>query len=195
MNREKNLLSVILRFSGSVLTFKDISLIWRDTRSQSVASSIAYYVKKGELFPLRRGIYAKDKNYNRFELATKIYTPSYVSFETVLAKAGVVFQYYRQVLVASYQSREISCDGQRYLFRKMKNSILTSRDGIESKEGYSIASVERAFLDVVYLNTDYHFDNLAPLDWKKVFLLLPLYGNKMLEKRVDFYYKAFKKTL
>lgn len=195
MNREKKLLSSILRFPGSVFTFKDISLIWRDTRKQSIASSVAYYVKKGELYPLRRGIYAKDKNYNRFDLATRIYTPSYISFETVLAKAGVIFQYYGQIFVASYQSREISCDGQKYSFKKMKSSILTNQAGIENKGGYYIASTERAFLDVAYLNTNYHFDNLSPLDWKKVFLLLPLYDNKMLEKRVDFYYKAFKQTL
>ena len=195
MNREKKLLSSILRFPGSVFTFKDISLIWRDTRKQSIASSVAYYVKKGELYPLRRGIYAKDKNYNRFDLATRIYTPSYISFETVLAKAGVIFQYYGQIFVASYQSREISCDGQKYSLKKMKNSILTNQAGIENKGSYYIASTERAFLDVAYLNTNYHFDNLSPLDWKKVFLLLPLYGNKMLEKRVDFYYKAFKQTI
>lgn len=195
MNKEKNLLSAILRFPGSVFTFKDIALIWRDTRKKSIASSIAYYVKKGEIYPLRRGIYAKDKNYNKFDLATRIYTPAYISFETVLAKAGVIFQYYGQIFVASYQSREILCDGQKYSFRKMKSSILTNQAGIENKEGYSIASPERAFLDVAYLNTDYHFDNLNPLDWKKVFLLLPLYENKTLEKRVDFYYKAFKQTL
>ena len=54
---------MLLRYPASVLTFKDISLIWRDTREQGVVSSLAYYVKKGELLPLRRGIYAKDKDY------------------------------------------------------------------------------------------------------------------------------------
>ena len=195
MDKEKNQLSMILRFPSSVITFKDISLIWRDTRKQAIASSVAYYVKKRELYPLRRGIYAKDKNYNRFELATKIYTPAYVSFETVLAKAGVIFQYYGQIFVASYQSREISCDGQKYSFKKIKNSILTNQSGIENKDGFAIASPERAFLDVAYLNTDYHFDNMSPLDWKKVFQLLPLYENKMLEKRVEFYHKAFLETI
>lgn len=195
MDKEKNLLSSILRFPNSVVTFKDISLIWRDTRKQSIASSVAYYVKKRELYSLRRGIYAKDKNYNKFELATRIYTPSYISFETVLAKAGVIFQYYGQIFIASYQSREISCDGQKYVFRKVKDSILTNQNGIENKDGFSIASPERAFLDVAYLNTDYHFDNMSPLNWKKVFSLLPLYNNKELKKRVEFYHKSFLKTI
>jgi len=39
----------------------------------------------------RRGIYAKDKNYDRLELANRIYTPSYISLETVLSREGIVF--------------------------------------------------------------------------------------------------------
>lgn len=194
MNKEKTLISSILRLPGSVVTFKEIALAWRDSRQKAVASSVAYYVKKKELYPLRRGVYAKDQNYDRFELATKIFTPAYVSFETVLTRAGVVFQYYGQIFVASYQTREIVCDGQKYSFKKMKENVLMNQSGIENKAGYAFASVERAFLDVVYLNKDYHFDNLNPLDWKKVFALVSLYANKNLEKRVDFYFKAFNQS-
>lgn len=191
---EKGLLSRLLRSAQTILTFKDIALILRDTRKQAIASAVSYYVKNGELFRLRRGVYAKDKKYNKFELGTKIYTPSYISFETVLAQAGVIFQYYGLIFVASYQTREIMCDNQKYSFRKIKDSILTNPIGIENKNGYFIASPERAFLDVLYLNRDYHFDNLVPLDWKKVFSLLPLYGNKTMRKRVEFYYNNFKQS-
>jgi len=41
---------------------------------------------------LRRGLYAKDNSYDKNELATKIYIPSYISFETVLRNAGAIFQ-------------------------------------------------------------------------------------------------------
>ena len=62
-------------------------------------------------------------------------------------------------------------------FKKIKNSVLTNKTGIEIKDGYFIASPERAFLDVIYLNKDYHFDNLSGLDWNKIFDILPIYGN------------------
>ena len=62
----------------------------------------------------------------------------------------------------------------------------------ENKDYYSIASKERAFLDVVYLNKDYYFDNLSPLNWDMVFLILPLYENKRMVKKVGEYYKNFK---
>ncbi len=59
---------------------------------------------------------------------------------------------------------------------------------------YSIASPERAFLDILYRTKQYHFDNLEPLDWVKVYELLPIYGeNKSMRKRVDMYHTSFKK--
>jgi hypothetical protein len=74
----------------------------------------------------------------------------------------------------------------------LKTNILNNNSGIENKGFYSIASKERAFLDIVYLNKDYHFDNLSPLDWDKVFSILPLYENKRMTKKVNQYYKDFK---
>ena len=67
--------------------------------------------------------------------------------------------------------------------------------GINITETYSIASAERAFLDTIYLNKDYHFDNLLLLDWNKVYEILPIYSNKQMEKRVEKYQKAFKKGI
>jgi hypothetical protein len=122
-------------------------------------------------------------------LANKIFSPAYISFETVLAKEGMVFQHYDQILVASYLTREISCDGSVYAFRRLKDSVLANSLGIEVKANYSIASRERAFLDTLYLNTNYHFDNLSSIDWKKYQEILPIYGNKAPAKRLDSYFK------
>jgi predicted transcriptional regulator of viral defense system len=177
-------LSKILRSKNTVFTFKDISLLWAETDRNLIKRRINYYVKTGKLYSIRKGLYAKDRNYNKFELATKIYIPSYISFETVLAQAGVIFQFYPQIFVASYLTREIEVDGQKYSFRKIKDVILTNHSGLEFKENYWVASPERAFLDLLYLNKNYHFDNLDPLNKEKIFEILPIYKNKALEKRV-----------
>lgn len=55
-----------------------------------------------------------------------------------------------------------------------------------------MATKERAFLDRIYINKDYHFDNLDGLDWNKVFEILPIYHNTKMEKRVNNYYKYYK---
>lgn len=182
----------ILKSNNSVFSFKEILLASGEGSPALLRRRLYYYIKNGQLYGIRRGLYAKDKNYNKLEVATKIFIPAYVSFETVLAEAGIVFQHYSQIFVASYQTKEIDCDGQIFSFKKLKTNVLNNNSGIENKGCYSVASKERAFLDIVYLNKDYHFDNLSPLDWDKVFSLLPLYENKRMMKKVNEYYKDFK---
>jgi len=191
---EETGLSKILRAKNTIFTFKDIALLWKETEANLIKRRINHYVRTGKLYSPRRGIYAKDKNYDRWELATKIYTPSYISFETILAQAGVIFQYYGQIFVASYLSREITVDNQAYVYKKIKDTILTNNAGIEIKNNYSLASPERAFLDTLYLYKEYHFDNLSPLNWEKVFEILPIYQNKKMEKRVQKYFENIQKA-
>ena len=182
----------ILRSNKTIFSFKDILLASREENPALLRRRINYYIKKGELYPIRRGLYAKDKNYNKFELGTRIFTPAYVSFETVLGQSGVTFQYYSQIFVASYLTRDIKCNGQTYSFRKIKDTVLTNKAGLKNEGEYLIASKERAFLDTIYINKDYHFDNLSPLDWDKVFEILPIYNNKRMARKVKEFFKHFK---
>jgi predicted transcriptional regulator of viral defense system len=186
----------IFKSGNTVLTFKDIFLSFGETNPALLRRKLSYYVKKNYLYPLRRGIYAKNKNYNKYELATRICTPSYISFETVLSDCSVNFQYYTQIFVASYKTKEIECDGQKYVYSKMRDDILTNPSGVRNQDGYSIASVERAFLDIIYSHKNYHFDNLSPLNWDKVYELLPIYGgNKRMAKTVKLHHEGFKNGL
>jgi predicted transcriptional regulator of viral defense system len=185
-------ISSILRSDKTVFSFKDILLTSGESNPALLRRRLHYYVKSSELHAIRRGFYAKDKNYDRMELATKILAPAYISFETVLRSAGVIFQHYEQIFVASYVTRDIAADGQTYHYQAIKNPVLTDTTGIEQKENYAIASKERAFLDVVYRSKDYYFDNLAPLDWNKVFEILPIYNNKQMAKKVHKYHENFK---
>jgi predicted transcriptional regulator of viral defense system len=177
-------LETILRSPKTVFSYKDVALLWGEPGSQAVRVRLSYYAKQGKLYRIRRGLYAKDKNYSKLELATRIFTPSYVSFETVLSQEGVVFQFYSQISAASYLTREIEVDGQVYSFRRIKDPILTHTVGVEHRDESSIATKERAFLDTFYLHADYHFDNLGALDWSKVFEILPIYGNNRMSKKI-----------
>jgi len=192
----KDYILKLIRSKNTVFTTNDICLLWGESNASFVKKKIYRYLKAGKIYSIRRGIYAKDRDYNKYELATKIYTPSYISFETVLAKAGVIFQLYGQIFVASYLTREIIADGQNYSFKRIKESILINKIGIDIENNYYIASPERAFLDVIYLNKDYHFDNLINIDWDKVYEILPIYGgNKRMGKKVKIYREATQKEL
>jgi hypothetical protein len=186
-------LKEILRLKQTIFTFNDLLLMWDGIAVTTAKARVHYYVRTGNLYPVRRGIYAKDRNYDRLELATRIFTPAYISFETVLGSAGVTFQFYNTIFAATYQTKEIIADCQKITYKTLKSTILTNSSGIENKGTYAIATPERAFLDVVYLSKDYHFDNLSTLNWDKVHDLLPVFGEKekMIE-RVDKYYRNAK---
>ena len=182
---------MLLRSPQTVFTNKDISLLWREKGATNVRVRLSNYVKRGKLVRVYRGIYAKDRNYNRFEIATRIYTPSYISFETVLTQAGINFQYYGNTFVASYVTREIEADGQKISFVKMKDYVLTNTTGIEHFDNVAMATKERAFLDRIYVGKEYHFDNLDVLDWDKVFEILPIYRNQRMKNKVTEYLKHY----
>ena len=193
---EKDYLLNLLRSKNTIFTTKDVSLLWGVSDVHFVRKKLYRYIKSEKLYSVRKGIYAKDKNYEKYELATKIFTPSYISFETVLAKAGITFQFYGQIFVASYLTRELVIDDQVYSLKKIKDSILTNRAGIEAKENYFIASPERAFLDILYLNKEYHFDNLESINWEKVAEILPIYGgNKRMAAKLKKYREAAQKGI
>ncbi|MFA5601307.1 MAG: type IV toxin-antitoxin system AbiEi family antitoxin domain-containing protein [Phenylobacterium sp.] len=192
--RKGQYLEVLLRSPKTVFSVKDVALLWGEKIEASSRVRLSQYVKKGKLIRVHHGIYAKDENYNRFELATRIYTPAYISFETVLTRSGINFQYYSNIFIASYVSREIEVDEQKIYFIKMKDYVLSNTTGIEHVNNFAIATKERAFLDRIYVSKDYHFDHLDVLDWDKVFEILPIYNNKRMNKKVDEYFKDYKRN-
>lgn len=179
----------IFRSKSSVLSFKEILLSSEKPSSKLLKRRLNYYVQKGDLYAIRRGLYVKNKNYDRWELATKIFTPAYVSFETILFEQGIIFQFYSTIFVATYQTKDIECDGQTYSFKKLKDTLLTDPTGVENRGNYFAATKERAFLDILYLNKDYYFDNPSDLDFDKIFSILPIYKNKRMEKVVKQHFK------
>lgn len=187
-------LEVLLRSPKTVFSVKDVALLWSEERGQRVAARLNKYANAGKLIRLRRGFYAKDKDYDRFELAIKIYTPSYVSFETVLTRTGINFQKYDSIFVASYVTRDIEVDGQKISYIRIKDYVLSNTMGVEQSGNVAAATKERAFLDRIYISRDYHFDNLNALDWDKVFETLPIYNNKKMQKRVNDYFKNYKNS-
>jgi hypothetical protein len=175
--------------SKTVLTNKGLALIWQENNINNLNAKNAYYVKQKSLIRLARGVFAKNKDYDPKELANSIYAPSYISFETVLREAGVIFQYYDTIFVASKWSKTMAVDKYTFTFRKLKDAVLFNPAGIANKDNYSIATPERAFLDMIYLFPNYYFDNLRSINWEKCGEIAKIYDNKQLIKRLNKYRK------
>lgn len=164
----------------------------KETNLNNLKSKINRLVKKSILISLKKGLYAKNNGFEILEAANKIFTPSYISLETVLQKNGVTFQdYSHTIFVISYQTRDIKLGDYTICFRKMKNEILNNPTGITTENGYAIANTERALLDRIYVSKNYHFDNLTNIDWEAAGNLVKIYNNKAMERRFKKYVKDF----
>lgn len=188
-----SLITKLFQTTKTVFTNKDLALLWNDINGNNLNSKIAYYVKQKKIIRLTRGIYAKSNKYDPKELATSIYIPSYISFETVLREAGVIFQHYDTIFVASKWPKSMVVDKTHITFRKLKNIILYNSTGVVYGDNYSMATVERAFLDTIYLFSNQYFDNLDEIDWVKCGEIVKIYNNKQLVLRLNEYQKKYAK--
>lgn len=178
------LLSDLYESKLSVFTVRDAMVIANCTDQIAMSRTLTKLTEEGVLQRLRNGIYALPK-YDNYEFGNKLQIPSYLSMETVLRSAGVIFQYDNMVTYASYQTRTIFAEnGVVFNYRKLSPQILYNNAGKIYKPGYTIASLERAFLDLCYVDKWRTYENTAPIDKNEVIALLPIYNNKALEKRV-----------
>ena len=187
-SQKTDVLFTIYNNNRTVFTFSNIALLTGESNAAKLSNKLNYYVHSGKLLNPRKGIYAKN-NYNPEELACLLYTPSYISLEYVLQKAGVIFQYDEKITAVSYLSRTVEIDKNVYQYRKIKNEILIDMSGIIRSNNLNIATPERAFLDVMYLNASYYFDNINSLNKNIIYELLPVYNSKILTERINNIFK------
>ena len=168
----------------TVFRLADVARLVPSVDPKYLSDRLSYYVNTNRLYKVRMGIYVKP-DYNPLALANTLFTPAYISLEYVLQQAGVLFQYDSRFTCISYLSRELKVDGHIFSYRKMKEEIMLHANGvIQNEAGYTIATAERALLDLLYLNKGGYLDNIHLLDKQLIMELLPIYQNQALERRV-----------
>ncbi len=179
----KDFILQLYKDKRSVFRLSDAAMLFPGIAPKNLNDRMRYYTATGRLRNPRKGIYVKP-GYNPQELANLLYTPSYISLEYVLQQAGIVFQYDTRLTSVSYLSREVGIDGNTYSYRRIKETIVMDTTGIDCYEDlYYKATPERALLDMLYLNKDFYFDNLRPINRQLIIQVLPIYQSRALEKR------------
>jgi len=154
--------------SQTVFSFSDLSQSVTGYTGSKLRSALKYALSRGDIFRITKGVYSLSKDYNHWEFANKFRSPSYISLYSVFQKGGVVFQPYPAVYVISNRSQKFEIEGQTYIYRKIKDSILLNPLGIKNEEGVNVAGIERAICDKLYLDGEEYFDNLRNIDWDLV---------------------------
>ncbi len=181
----KNILK-LMNLEKTVFTTADLMIAWGIENKKVLWVNISRALKKGYLRAVSRGIYhLSQRDVNIFELAGKINKNSYISFETVLAENGVIYQWYGEVMSATWGiSKVIKNKYGKFKYYHLPENVILNRLGIINKGNYFMASPERAFCDKVYKNGLGYFDDLSGLDKNKLKEISKIYNNKRLENDI-----------
>lgn len=179
--KKQNSINSLLLTDNTVFTLDEMALIWDLDNDQVLWNKVSYLTKTGRLSRIAAGIYAvTGKDVNPLELGNKYRTPSYVSFDTVLASAGVINQYTETLTLAATASLQAELLGFRYVYRQIKPEILANTAGLRQENGVTIADTNRAYLDALYLNPGRYFDNEKLIDFDKCLNMAEIYGKDKL---------------
>ncbi|HBC44958.1 MAG: hypothetical protein UX08_C0013G0010 [Candidatus Collierbacteria bacterium GW2011_GWB1_45_35] len=159
-----NKLNLLLKSGESLFHTQDLALLWGIVNRNTLYTTIKRYIAQGVLIQVVKGLYSTVPidEIDKFKLGTAlIHKFCYVSCETVLSQAGVINQTVYPITFVSSISRKIEFRGTQYIYKQLKPEILFDPDGVESKDGYFIATKERAVSDILYFNPKYYLDNIS----------------------------------
>lgn len=168
-NTEK--LNILLKQERSLFHLKDLRLLWGINNPATLRRTVSRYVKRGALIPIYRGFYSvlPIGKIDPLDLgASAFHAFCYVSTETVLVQAGIIFQIIYGYTYCSSKTKTIQIDESIYKSRQLKDKYLYNPAGIIDQPNYKIASTERAVADMLYFSPRYYFDSHDLIDWKKV---------------------------
>ncbi len=125
-------------------------------------------VSQGWLRRLGSGIYVlRTATPDLERIANQLCVPSYLSFESALAKYGVISQLpYTIMLATTERTKRMQLAGVDIVYRHLKKLLFT---GFRLEDGLFIAEPEKALLDLAYMVSLRQDDfNLNRLDLSKV---------------------------
>ena len=136
-------------------TIEDAAAVF-DIKPASAYVLCSRYVKKGIFIRLKKNFYILQQNWevlsdeNFFKLSNFLQVPSYISFMTALSAYEVTTQVLRNFYESACIKRSVKFEQGQACFNyyKIKRKYYFS---FEKKNGFFIATKEKAFVDMMYL--------------------------------------------
>lgn len=137
-----------------------------------------------------------------FEIANRIYPPSYVSFESALSYHNLIPESVLAVTSASTRrTYRFNTPLGEFTYRSLKPELFVGYDLIQNQgKCFKMANPEKALLDYLYLNPKIKSKadfaslriNTNKLDEKKIINLLSLFSKKTLTRRASLFIEGIK---
>lgn len=145
-------------------------------RKKSLLVALSRLEKKERIKRISKGIYLLPDSAINFEkIASQIYAPAYVSFESALARYGILSQIpYDLTMATTNRPKKMFLGAKKIEFRQLKKELFF---GFSFIDGVYVADPEKALLDQLYLvskgkaNLDIEELDLGKINKKELFSL------------------------
>jgi len=142
-----------------IFSYGDILLFYPNEKKLSLKKAIHRWSRKGWVYPLKRGlyelIYPKELILDDMFVANKLYSPSYVSFETALSNYSIIPEVSMAVTsVTTKPTRKFKNKHGLFTYRTVKKEAFTGYY-VEKHRSFDIliAEPEKALIDYLYFKT------------------------------------------
>jgi len=154
----------ILTDSGkTVFSVGDIQSLWQSS-ALTTKISLKRMLDKNLVVRLAKGYYALHENYNIYELANTIITPSYISLDSALFYHQIAFQVSSCVSSVALLNYQKEIQEKTFIYYAMKEPLFFNLAGVEYKNNLAVALPERAILDGFYFGLLPNIDNFNKIN-------------------------------
>lgn len=149
----------------NIFTVLEVKQYFTNEVSEKVIIQLSRFSRKGLITPIKRGLYCFDQSQiDEFELASKLYKPSYVSCETALNYYGIIPDVPSELVsVTLVTTKYFSNDWGKFRYLKIKKGLFWGFTQVKlaANDGYFlIAEKEKALLDFFYFRKIKRVDDL-----------------------------------
>lgn len=116
----------------------------------TIQKSLARFVRQKLLTRLHKNVYVlTGSNPDYTQIASLLYQPNYLSFESVLFRHGVINQpLFGATFATTNRSKKIQLSNQEFWFTQIRPSLWW---GFTQEKKTLVASLEKAIVDMIYL--------------------------------------------
>lgn len=173
---------LLIKSGKTVFTIQDLLLLFPTHHPQTIRNFFQRMKKKWIMQCLVWGIWWFTE-YNPYELASKLKKNSYISTQTVLKNAGIIFQRQGKTITSiSDNTLTKQTDKNTFQYQKITEKIRLNPQGIITHKTYAIATPERALCDAVYLDQNTAIDNLDEINHHMLIALASSYPARVLSR-------------
>ncbi len=148
--RDLDLVKQLARFNKPFWSVADLEKVLEYRTRKSLLVALCRLTASGTLERVRRGFYrASTRPADEAALANVLYRPSYLSFESALARHGILSQIpYAMTFATTRRSKRMMIGGREAEFRQIKKDLFF---GYRLEDGLYVAEPEKALLDELYM--------------------------------------------